>query len=66
LANAFSKKGDNVSASCASHARPIFLLHPGWRIQQSQLPMIHDAAFEKASHELENVGISDTPRYLCD
>jgi hypothetical protein len=32
----------------------------------SQFPMIHDAAFEKASHELENMWISDTPRYLGD
>jgi hypothetical protein len=32
----------------------------------SQFPLIHDAAFEKASHELENMWISDTPRYLCD
>ncbi len=32
----------------------------------SQLPMIHDAAFEKASHELENMWISDTPRYLSN
>ena len=68
-------EGENAGSLLGTRRRALFLPHCRRRdyaalgrafIARSQFPMIHYAAFEKASNEFQDVWISDAPCYLSD